>query len=135
MPADGIARCRSKKDLGTSRWQLSSKCYTTCPRARKGSIDVAFWHNVVDQKCKQFLVEPVGESIFIAAPFRGEPNLRYEEQNRLAARGRIFERLHPALAGDDAAFWIEIEEDVLLAAQSDSPCAESRWADRRYRCE
>jgi len=71
---------------------------------------------VVDQEREQLLIESAGELIFVAAPFRGEPNLRYEKQNRLAASGRIFKRSHPALAGDDAALGSEIEEDVLLAA-------------------
>jgi hypothetical protein len=71
---------------------------------------------VVDQQCEQFLVEPVRKLVFVAAPFRGKPNLRYEEQNGLATGGRILQRPRPALAGNDAAFGIEIEEDVLLAA-------------------
>jgi hypothetical protein len=65
---------------------------------------------------QQLLIESVGELVFVAAPFRGEPNLRYEKQNRLATSGRIFKRSCPALAGDDAALGIEVEEDVLLAA-------------------
>jgi hypothetical protein len=49
-------------------------------------------------------------------PFRGEPNLRYEEENGLAASGRIFQRARPALTGDNAALGVEVEEDVVLAA-------------------
>src|SRR5262245_8001871 len=71
---------------------------------------------VVDQEREQLLIESVRELVFVGAPFRGEPHLRYEEQNSLAASSRIFERPHPALAGDDAALRVEIEEDVLLAA-------------------
>ena len=76
----------------------------------------AIERDVVDQQREQLLIELVGELIFVAAPFRGEPILRDEEQNRLAASGRIFKRLRPALAGGDAALGIEIEKDVVLAA-------------------
>jgi hypothetical protein len=72
--------------------------------------------NVVDQQREQLLIEPAGELVFVATPFRGQPNLRDEEQNSLAARGRIFQRPRPALAGGDAALGVEIEEDVILVA-------------------
>ena len=69
--------------------------------------------DIVDQQREQLFVEPVGELIFVAAPFRGEPFLRDEEQHRLAAGRRLFERVRPALAGGDAALGIEIEKNVV----------------------
>ena len=76
----------------------------------------AIERDIVDQQREQLLVEPVGELIFVAAPFRGEPFFRHEEQHRLAAGRRIFERVRPALAGGDAALGIEIEKNVVRPA-------------------
>ena len=72
--------------------------------------------DIVDQQREQFFVESLGELIFVAAPFRGEPFFRHEEQHRLATRRGIFQRVHPALPGDDAALGIKIEKNVVRSA-------------------
>ena len=80
---------------------------------RGQSAGQAVEHDIVDHQREQFLVEPIGELIFVAAPFRGEPFFRDDEQHRLAAGRRVFERVHPPLARDDAVVGIEIEENVV----------------------
>src|SRR5262245_49518227 len=83
--------------------------------------------NVVDQQREQFLIKSAGELVFVAAPFRCQPNLRHEENNRLATGGRVLQRPRPALAGNDAALGVEVEEDVILAAPAfaDQPILQS----------
>jgi hypothetical protein len=51
VPADGTGAAVEKWDFGTiPRGQLSGTCYTTCPHARKVTIDVAFWHFAAQSK-------------------------------------------------------------------------------------
>ena len=76
----------------------------------------AIERDIVDQEREQFFVEPVGELIFVAAPFRGEPIFRHEKQHRLAAGGGVFQRMDPALAGGDAALGVEIEKNIVRPA-------------------
>ena len=52
---------------------------------------------------------------FRLAPTRRQPLLRDKRQDDLAAVGGLLQRFLPALAGDDAALGIEIEEDVVPA--------------------
>src|SRR5215813_11943146 len=82
--------------------------------------------NVIDQQCEQLLIELVGELIFVAAPFRGDPILGHQEQNRLAARGGIFQRSCPSFAGDEAVVRVEIEKYVVGSAPTfaDQPVAQ-----------
>ena len=72
--------------------------------------------NIVDQQREQLFTEPVGELIFVGAPFRGKPFFRHKEEHGFAAGRRIFERMRPALARGNAAFGIEIEKNIVWFA-------------------
>ena len=80
----------------------------------------------IDEQGEQLLAVFLGEPVFVVAPFGGEPLLRHEEEDDLATRRGILQRVLPALAGDDAALGVEIEEDVALAAPAlaDEPILE-----------
>ena len=72
--------------------------------------------DIVDQQREQLFTKPVGELIFVGAPFRGEPFFRHEKKHGFAAGRRIFERTRPALAGGNAALRIDIEKNIVLLA-------------------
>ena len=102
-----------------SRLSLEAHDLPLCGEAAGKPVE----RDVVDQQREQFFVEPVGELIFVAAPFRDEPFFRHKEQHRFAAGRRVFERMRPALARGNAAFWIEIEKNIvwLAPAFADEP--------------
>jgi hypothetical protein len=68
-----------------------------------------------DNDAEQGLVQVPREVELFETPVRGEPGSRDQEQDRLAARSRLVQRLFPALARFDAALGIEIEKDVVPA--------------------
>jgi hypothetical protein len=72
--------------------------------------------NIVDQQREQLFTKPVGELIFVDAPFRGEPFFRHKKEHGFAAGRCVFERTRPALARGNAAFGIGIEKNIVRLA-------------------
>jgi hypothetical protein len=52
---------------------------------------------------------------FLHAPARTQPRAGDQEKNSLAAVRRLVEGALPTLAGNDAAFGVEVEENVVPA--------------------
>ena len=90
---------RARMDGEETLGRLAREMYDLPLRAEPARQAVE--RNVVDQQREQLLVELVRELVFVGAPFQREPMLRDEEQDRLAARGRILERPRPALTAGD----------------------------------
>ena len=70
---------------------------------------------IFDQHAEDALVQPVGQVELAQAPLRTQPVRRHQKQHRIAAVGRIVQRPLPALAGDNAAFGVEIQKQIVPA--------------------
>ena len=71
--------------------------------------------NIFDQDTEQALAEMPRQPELVAAPFRAEPRAGNQKKYRFTTISRVPKRLLPAFAGLDAAFRIEIEEDIVPA--------------------
>jgi hypothetical protein len=71
--------------------------------------------DIFDQNAEQTLVEAMCEVELLQAPARTQPRAGDQKKNCLAAVRRLVEGALPTLAGDDAAFGVEIEENVVPA--------------------
>ena len=77
-----------------------------------GQIDRNLGFVGPDQRDDHLLAHQAGGVDLRLAPARRQPLRRDECQNHLAAIGGLLQGVLPALAGDDAALGVEIEEDV-----------------------